>query len=139
MNEITKYRKHLIVPPDDINAVHEFMDAIWVANAHIPQRERIYFETALIELVGNIISYSVAKSDVMCEVVIETSENRIDATISDNGEMAEVELEGHEMPGEFEETGRGIALIKILVDEFSLDTSKKLNTWRLSKRFASKR
>lgn len=139
MNEITKYRRHLIVPPDDVNAVHEFMEIIWVANPHIPQRERIYFETALIELVGNIISYSVSKTDVKCEVVIETSENRIDATISDNGETANVELEGHEMPGALEETGRGIALIKILVDEFSLDTSKKLNTWRLSKRFASKR
>lgn len=139
MNEIIKYRKHLIVPPDDVNAVHEFMQTIWSTNPHIPQRERIYFETAIIELVGNIISYSVAKTGVTCEVVIETSESRIDATISDNSELAKVELEGHPMPGELEETGRGIALIKILVDEFYLDTSKKLNTWRLSKRFASQR
>lgn len=95
------------------------------------------FETAIIELAANIIQYSVATSGVTCEIIIETSGNQIDATISDNGDLVELELDEHVMPEEFSESGRGIPLMKALVDDFSFDTSEKKNTWKMSKRFQS--
>lgn len=135
MIEMTKYRRHLSVPPDDVNAVHEFLSIIWAENPHISSRDQFSFETAIVELVANIISYSEATSGVTCEVVIETSEGQIDATISDNGELVELELDEHIMPDELSESGRGIPLMRALVDEFSFDTSDNRNTWRLLKKF----
>ncbi len=135
MTEMTRYRRHLIVPPDDINAVHDFMREIWEENPQIPVRDQFSFETALVELVANIISYSVAAAGVTCEIIIETSNNRIDATISDNGDLVELLLDEHIMPDELAESGRGIPLMRALVDTFSLDTQEEINTWRLSKMF----
>lgn len=133
--EMTKYRRHLSVPPDDVNAVHELLRSIWTENPHIPLRDQLSFETAIIELVANIILYTVAASGVTCEVIIETSESRIEAIISDNGELAVLELDEHIMPDEFSESGRGIPLMRALVDELSFDTSENKNIWRMSKSF----
>ncbi len=135
MNEATKYRRHLLVPPDDVNAAHEFLQNIWAENPHIPSRVQISFETAIVELVANIILYSVASSGVRCDVFIEIGDGQIDATISDNGDLVEMALEEHIMPDEFSESGRGIPLMRALVDELSFDTSQNQNAWRMSKRF----
>lgn len=133
--EMTTYRRHLSVPPEDINAVHEFLRSIWAENPHIPPRDQLRFETAIIELVANVILYSVATSGGTCEVIIETSESKIDAIITDNGELAALELDEHIMPDEFSESGRGIPLMRALVDELSFDTSENKNIWRMSKSF----
>lgn len=132
---MTRYHRQLYVPPDDIDAVHEFLEIIWTENPHIPWRARFSFETAIIELAANIILYSIAVAGVTCQIIIETNDEQIDATISDNGKLMELELDEHIMPDEFSESGRGIPLIKALVDEFSFDTSENRNTWKISKRF----
>lgn len=137
VNEMTKYRQHLSVPPDDVNAVHEFLQIIWTENPGIPLRDQMSFETAIVELVANIISYSAATCGVTCAVEIETSEGQVDAIVSDNGELVILELDEHIMPDEFAESGRGIPLIKALVDEFTFDVSENRNIWRLSKKFKS--
>ena len=133
---MTKYRRELSLPPDDINAVHEFLQFIWDENDHIPLRDQMSFETAIIELVANIISYTDAISGLTCELDIETSDDKIEATVWDNGELIELELGEPSMPDVFSESGRGIPLIRTLVDEFSLDSSPNRNTWRMSKRLA---
>jgi len=132
---MTQYRQHLSVPPDDVDAVHNFLQGIWAENPHIPARDQMSFETAMIELVANIILYSVAVPGVTCEVTIEASEDQVRASISDNGKIAELELDEHIMPDVFSESGRGIPLIRALVTEFSFNTSDNRNTWTLSKRF----
>ena len=131
---MTQYRQYLSVPPDDVDAVHDFLHDIWAENPHIPSYDQMSFETAIIELVANIILYSVAVSGVTCEVTIEALEDEIRARISDNGELTELELEAHIMPDAFSESGRGIALIKALVDDFTFDPSGNKNEWRMSKR-----
>ena len=135
MIEMTVYKRHLSVPPDDVDEVHEFLQGIWDENPHIPLRDRFSFETALVELASNIILYSVVTSSVTCDIVIETSTDQINATISDNGDLVDLALDEHIMPDEFSESGRGIPLIKALVDNFEYGNSENKNTWRMSKRY----
>lgn len=134
MIEMTTYTRQLSVPPDDVDAVHKFLQTIWEENPHVPARDKDSLETAVIELATNIIQYSVAVSGVTCKIVIQTSDDRIDVTIADNGELIALELDEHIIPDAFSESGRGIALVKALVDGFSFDTSGNKNEWRLSKR-----
>lgn len=132
--EMTIYQRELSVPPDDLEVVHEFFKGIWVENSHVSNRDRNSIETAIIEITANIISYSSATAGIKCEIVLEIGEQSVNATITDNGDLAELEIDEHIMPDEFSESGRGIPLIRALVDEFSYENRNKENTWKISKR-----
>ena len=135
VNDMTTYSRTLSLPPADVESVHEFLEKIWDENPHIPLRDQYRFETAFIELTANIISHSIATSAVTCEILIESSDDRIEATVSDNGKLVEFNLDQHTMPDEFAESGRGIPLMKALLDELTFDNSGSKNTWHMSKRF----
>lgn len=117
--------------------VHDFLKGIWGENPHIAIRDRYSIETAIIELASNIVLYSVATPGITCEVVIEIDAESIKATISDNGDLADLEIDEHIMPDEFSESGRGIPLIRALVDEFTYENLGKKNTWKILRKFQS--
>lgn len=131
--EMTSYQRLLSAPPDDIDVLHEFLQGIWDENPQIPMRDRFSFETALIELASNIILYSEAPSGVACEIRISTSADRIDAIVSDNGELVDLALDEHMMPDEYAEAGRGIPMIKALVNHLSYDRDGNLNKWTITR------
>ena len=131
---MTTYKGRLLAPPDDVNAVHDFLQGIWIENPQVTLRDQHSFETAIIELTGNIILHSDGTPAVNCEISIEMSSDQIDATVSDNGELVEMDIGKHLMPEELSESGRGIPLIKALLDEFSFESSENKNTWRLVKK-----
>lgn len=132
--DMTKYLRELTVPSDDLSVVHEFLKGVWQENPHLTPRDRNSIETAIIELVSNIILYATATAGITCQIVIEIDQERIHARITDNGELADLEIDEHIMPDEFSERGRGIPLIRALVDEFSYENVNKENTWKISKR-----
>jgi len=131
---MTIYRRQLSIPQDDVNVVHAFLQDIWEKSPHVSIRDRHSIETAIIEIVANIILYSVATSGITCEIVIEIGAESIKATISDNGDLADLVIDEHIMPDEFSESGRGISLIRALVDELEYDNSNGKNTWCISKK-----
>lgn len=134
MIEMTIYRRELSIPQDDVNMVHAFLQDIWEENPYVAIRDRHSVETAIIELAANVILYAVSASEITCEIVVEIDTERIEATISDNGDLADLVIDEHIMPDEFSESGRGIPLIRALVDELEYDNSNGKNTWRISKK-----
>ncbi len=131
---MTIYKRDLTVPPDDIFDVHEFLRNVWEEKSSLSETDRYSIETAIIELTSNIFQYSEVAGRIACNIVIEIEDEKVSVTITDNGELAVLELDEHIMPDEFSESGRGIALIRALVDEFTFDTTENKNQWRLSKR-----
>ncbi len=131
---MTIYTRELTVPPDDIFDVHEFLRTIWEEKSSLSEPDRYSIETAIIELTTNIFQYSEVTGRIACKIVIEIEGGKVLVTVTDNGELAVLELDEHLMPDEFSESGRGIALIRALVDDFSFDTTGNKNQWRLSKR-----
>lgn len=131
------YQRELSIPPDDISIVHDFLSNIWDKNSQISDRDRNSIETALIELTSNIILYSNATGGIKCHIDIEIDHEGLRATVTDNGDLAELEIDEHIMPEEFSESGRGIPLIRALVDEFSYENLNKENTWKISKKIQS--
>lgn len=135
--EMAIYRKELSIPPDDISNVHKFLTEVWDENPHLSNRDRNSIETAVIELTSNIILYSNGTNGIKCQILVEIDKEGIQATITDNGDLADLEIDEHIMPDEFSESGRGIPLIRALVDEFSYENLNKENTWKISKRIQS--
>ena len=121
-------------PPDDVNTVHNLLELVWRDSPQIRADERLRFEMALIELASNVMRHADAGTGVSCTVTIEMSPHEIRATLSDTGEVGQIELTNRSMPDEFAESGRGIPLVQALVDELRFDREGGLNHWHISRR-----
>lgn len=137
VTEMTIYKKELIVPPDDIFDVHEFLKNTWDENSQLAPADRYSIETAIIELATNIFLYSEVTGRISCEIVVEIHSNKVSVTMTDNGDLADLEFDEHVMPDEFSESGRGIPLVRALVDHFSYENTDRKNTWKISKKIHS--
>ena len=124
-------------PPDDVDTVHSLLEDVWRRESRISVIDRISFETALIELVSNVIRHADSGSGVIYTLTIEVSTDHIEATLRDTGEPGDVQLVGRTMPGDLAESGRGIPLIQALVDELTYGREGNLNRWYLRRKIQS--
>jgi serine/threonine-protein kinase RsbW len=124
---------HLESPPDDVETVHELLDSLWSEAPQVTDGDRIRFETALIELAANVMTYADPGSTLECTLVIEVTNARITATLTDSGIEADIPLTDRGMPGELAEAGRGLSLMHALVDEIEYTRDGELNRWRIAR------
>lgn len=123
-------------PPGDVNTVHEYIERIWAARPDLDPVDRVSFETALIELATNVIQHADDGNGVQAVVSITVTEHHIRGCISDMSMAADVNLAMREMPDEYEESGRGIAIIQRLVDVLHYERRDDENLWVVEKRRA---
>lgn len=135
--EMATYHQEFSAPPASVAEVHQFLTEIWHQNPDLRSRDRNSVETAIIELVSNIIVYAVAIEGVRFKIVVDVDAEEIRTTITDNGDLADLEIDEYIMPDEFSERGRGIPLIRALVDEFTYENVNSVNSWMISKRLQS--
>lgn len=133
MAEGGEYTITIATPNDDINVVHDMLEAVWAASPTVSATDRVSFETALIELSSNVIRHADDGSGIHCVLTVGVSDSRIEARLTDTGVASEVDLAGRTMPEAFAESGRGIALIQALVDEIDYVRSGSINHWRISR------
>lgn len=124
----------LISPPDDVDAVHELVEALWLDHPGVDAMDRMAFETALIELASNVLQHSDAGSGVTCVLSIGADSDRLHARLSDTAEAGGITLAGRAMPDELAESGRGIALIQALVDDLHYERVGDRNLWSIEKK-----
>ena len=121
-------------PPDTLDSVHDLLQVIWDKSPEIDIQDRIRFETALIELASNIFRHAHNGSGVSCSLTVHISRDRIEASLRDTGQPGDIEIVDVEMPDVLEESGRGLALINALVDEFTYERIDDHNVWHIAKR-----
>lgn len=133
--DTTSSSLQLISPPDTIDAVHDLLDDVWRTIPDVSSTDRMSIETAVIELASNIIQHASGGRPVTASLTVVTSPERIEATMSDSGEIDVdlVDIEGRTMPAadEYAESGRGIALMKALVDTVEHRRVDGVNVWTL--------
>ncbi|WP_168627583.1 ATP-binding protein [Cryobacterium sp. BB307] len=123
-------------PPDDVETVHDLLASLWSEAPQVTNGDRIRFETALIELAANVMTYAVPGGTVECTLLIEVTDVRIIATLTDSGYEADIPLTDGRMPGELQEAGRGLLLMRALVDEIEYTREGDLNRWRIARNLA---
>lgn len=123
----------MVSPPDTVGRVHDLLSKVWVDSPHISATDRASFETALIELAANVIQHANGGRAVECTIAVDASEQAISATLIDTGEEASPDLALVEMPEASAESGRGLAIIKALVDEVVYDSDGSVNCWRITR------
>jgi serine/threonine-protein kinase RsbW len=133
MTDSGDYTITIATPTDDVDVVHNLLEGVWAKSPSVSATDRLSFETALIELSSNVIRHADGGSGIHCVLTVGVSDARIEARLTDTGVASDVELDGRTMPDAFAESGRGIALIKALVDEVEYVRSGSINHWRISR------
>ncbi|MEV7133330.1 ATP-binding protein [Arthrobacter sp. NPDC093128] len=119
--------------PDSLELVHDLLGELWEGEPGIELMDRIRFETALIEVASNIIEHSRPAGDdsVRFVLTLECEPERLYAEFTDNARPAGIDLSRAELPGDLSASGRGLALAKVALDQFSYAKEDDGNRWTL--------
>ncbi|PRY65893.1 serine/threonine-protein kinase RsbW [Glaciihabitans tibetensis] len=123
-------------PPDEVDVVHVALASLWAQDADVDAMDRMMFETALIELVSNVIEHGDSQTTINCTLDLAVDESTMKAVLVDTASPPRIDLSPREMPDEFAESGRGLAFIQALVDDFDYRRAGGSNIWTLNKRRA---
>lgn len=128
----------LPVTPDAVDEVQDALARFWEADGAVTLLDRIRFETALVEIVGNVVEHAYALDSVSghevgraLQVTLALGAATIEAEVSDNGLPVEIDLGQVTMPEEDAESGRGLALALAAVDDMRYERSGGRNRWLL--------
>lgn len=121
-----------------VNLCHERLDRLWQSHPGVPARERARFETALVEVVGNVVRHAQAGPGQRVEVGVELSVGAsfIEAHVHEFGavhaHIPHLCTAGTARPEA--ESGRGLAMVRSLVETLSYSRTDLGNVWTLRRR-----
>jgi len=121
----------ITAPPDTVDTVHSALESVWAVVPDVHSTDRMSVETAVIELTANVIQYANRGNPVSFALTIVVYDDRIEATLSDGGEVDDVGLHDRGMPEPMAEHGRGIPMIQALVDSVEHRRVEGFNHWTL--------
>lgn len=131
---MTEFARRLTTPPDTVDAVHDLLDRLWVAEPTITDEDRMRFETALIELASNVVQHGDGGTGVDWSVAVTCDPSELRAHVTDSAAPVSLDLDGAiTMPAELAEDGRGLAFVRLLVDTATFSHTPTGNEWRISK------
>lgn len=127
----------LPVTPEAIDEVQDALARFWELDGDVTMLDKVRFETALVEIVGNVVEHAYALDSSAggvgraLEVRLALDPTRVEASVSDNGLPVEIDLGQVTMPDEDAESGRGLALALAAVDDMRYERSGGRNRWLL--------
>ncbi len=136
-------RLELSAPADPaiLDLVHAMLEHLWQEETGVSDRDRMRFETAVIEILGNIVEHAYqldhaeaappAVESRRFDICVSADEHELVASFGDNGLPVELNLEHLAMPDDLAESGRGLALAAAAVDEIGYERVEGRNHWRL--------
>ncbi|MUK03152.1 ATP-binding protein [Vibrio cholerae] len=141
-------RRTLEEPASDqaIENLHGILDQLWIDAAFVPELDQMAFTTAVIEAASNVVQHGVPSEGATLllgvELTVETE--RLRAVITEIGAAAHdpvLDLDPPEEPEPtadallegFDESGRGLSMIRALVTTVTVERQGDSNVWVLSR------
>lgn len=130
----TPVQVRLVAPalPASLEEVHALLEELVQRSPGITARERMRFETALVEVASNVIQHAQPRppdEHVTVTVVLRCDDAALTADLVDDALPAQVDPAAAEMPAPDAESGRGLALARSLCDELRLVREGDGNRW----------
>jgi serine/threonine-protein kinase RsbW len=117
--------------PACLDRTHELLDLLWQQQPDVAEMDQIMFSTAVLEVANNIVSHGAAGT---LSVMLQGDARQLEAHFCDNGAAVEVDLDAAVLPDDLAESGRGLAMVRMSVDEFRYSHSDGLSRWHLVRR-----
>jgi serine/threonine-protein kinase RsbW len=124
----TELRLRAPVEPACLDRTHELLDQLWLEQPDVAETDKIMFSTAVLEVANNIVSHGAGGT---VSVVLQGDARQLEAQFCDDGTAVEVDLDAAALPDDLAESGRGLALVRMAVDEFSYRHSDGFSCWHL--------
>jgi serine/threonine-protein kinase RsbW len=119
----------LACPPDDVTAVHAFLESVWVTEPSLSAEDRMALELALVELTSNVIEHGARATGVACTLRVEIAPDAVEALLTDDGVPVPVDPSAAQLPDALAESGRGLALVQMVVDDLRYERVDDRNRW----------
>jgi serine/threonine-protein kinase RsbW len=119
------------VEPACLDRTHELLAQLWQEQPDVAELDQIMFSTAVLEVANNIVSHSAGGS---ISLVLQGDAQQLEARFCDDGAAVEVDLHNAVLPDDLAESGRGLAMVRMAVDDFSYHHSEGFSRWHLVRR-----
>ncbi len=116
MTEVLTRTVRLSSPPDTVDTVQDLLATIWAQIPGLDDADRMAAELAVVELTANVIEHANEGGAIAFSLSIVVYDDRIEATVTDNGAVERVSLDDRAMPVALAERGRGLPLMHMLSD-----------------------
>ncbi|MHA7178904.1 ATP-binding protein [Arthrobacter sp. MDB2-24] len=140
-------RRTLEKPADEqaIEDLHGILDQLWLDAAFVPALDQMAFTTAVIEAASNVVQHGVPEAgcDLLLGVDLTVATGRLRAVISEIGAAAldpVPDLDGpppasdpDALLEDYDESGRGLSMIRALVTTVTVERQGDTNVWVLSR------
>lgn len=125
------HRIEVEAQPACLDAVHRLLDVVWEDAPEVPERERVRLVTAVAELVANVIEHGRTPDGRPPRMVValRAEPARVVAELSDDG--IGYPPDGSLPDDALAEHGRGLALVRAILDHVDYDRRGGANHWRL--------
>jgi len=117
--------------PEFLDQVHELLAELWRLRPEIAALDRMMFTTAVLEIGNNILRHGSARTIALA---LEGDASRLQAEFTDDGRVAEVDLSSAALPEDLAESGRGLVMVQLAVDEVAHEYVDGRNHWHLLRR-----
>ena len=115
-----------------LERVHDLVDELWKRVPEVDESDRYRFETAVIEVAGNIVEHG--GPEVRLRLWLRVHTDRVEAQFRDTGRSVDFDgLDGH-VPDLMAEDGRGLTLARAVADEVTYQRTGHTNRWSVTKR-----
>ena len=119
--------------PESLNLLHDLLDRVGRDHPDVDSADLMLFETAVIEVAGNVVEHGHPPGKVSWAFRIEIRPDRLEAALSDSGEEYPGGTWGTGMPDPMQETGRGLALATAVLDSLTYERRDDANHWRMQR------
>ncbi len=117
--------------PACLDRVHDLVEELWTRGPDVDPADRYRFETAVIEVAGNIVEHGGPEVRLRLWLIVTT--DQLEAHFRDTGRAVDVEAAVSRVAEPLAETGRGIALARAAVDDVVYERTGSTNRWRVLK------
>lgn len=120
--------------PAVIGRVHDVFERLGDERPDLSADLRGRFELAVVEVVTNVVTHSAGEQPVHVELVIRATGDGIEGIVTDDAPPAAIDVDAAAMPDPdaLTESGRGLALVGLLVDRFTHEPLPAGNRWTLT-------
>jgi serine/threonine-protein kinase RsbW len=127
------YRLDGLAVPAVLKELHGLLERVGREHADVPAEDLMLFETAVIEIAGNVVEHGRPPGEVPYAFELTVHPDRIEAWLSDTAQAVVVSDEPS-MPPELAEEGRGLALADLALDELTYRREGGENRWHMTRR-----
>jgi serine/threonine-protein kinase RsbW len=120
--------------PDCLELVHDLLADLLGDVVDVADADRSGFETALAEVVANVVEHAGAHGHVQLTVELGAGPGDLTADLYDDGPPVDVDPDDATFPDPLAERGRGLALARAAVDEVSYALEAGGNHWSITRR-----